>query len=396
MNALCWRPDVRKSGKNHPLGRRMLNVVEKPDRQTAGHALELSDVSHSYGGAMAVEGVHLSIGPGDFISLLGPSGCGKTTLLRIVAGFVEPTSGEVLLDGISMRGVPPSRRKVGIVFQNYALFPHMTIYENVAYGLRARKARESEVRARVGEMLDLVQLGHLAERYPSQLSGGQQQRVALARAMAIRPSLLLLDEPLSALDKNLRLDMQIEIKRMQRNFGITTIMVTHDQQEAMTMSDRIAVLENGRVQQFAEPTSIYDRPSNMFVNSFIGSTNILPVRLLERRGERVSLQLRDGTAFSVRATRDLPTGSDLVLSVRPEALRFAADGEPAELVGSVIIALPLGPSTLYDIALPSGEAIKVEVPRETNQSPKAEGDKVGLVFKTGSDPLLFTSTEAQT
>jgi ABC-type proline/glycine betaine transport system ATPase subunit len=223
----------------------------------AGHALDIVGLTHRFGAFTAVDDVTLSIRPGEIVALLGPSGCGKTTLLRAVAGFIRQNQGRVLIDGASVDDLPPERRNIGIVFQNYALFPHMTVAQNVAYGMEARRRPRAEIRERVQRFLSIVQLDAMAERFPRQLSGGQQQRVALARALAIEPQILLLDEPFGALDKNLRLDMQIEVKRLQRQFGLTAIMVTHDQEEAMSIADRIAVMNRGRVEQLDTPVAIY-------------------------------------------------------------------------------------------------------------------------------------------
>ena len=241
----------------------------------AARTLDVDDLTVRYGQTLAVDGVTLAIEPGEVVALLGPSGCGKTTLLRVIAGFVRQAAGRVLVDGAAIDHLPANQRNVGIVFQNYALFPHMTVTENVAYGLRARGQRGGAVDDRVARMLDMVQLGDFRERLPRQLSGGQQQRVALARALAVQPSILLLDEPFAALDRNLRLDMQIEVKRLQRQLGLTTILVTHDQDEAMSVADRIAVMNKGTVEQFDTPVAIYDRPQTLFVNGFIGTTNLL-------------------------------------------------------------------------------------------------------------------------
>ena len=225
----------------------------------AGRTLDVDNLTVRYGAAVAVDSVSLGIEPGEVVALLGPSGCGKTTLLRVIAGFVRQAGGRVLVDGVGIDHLPANQRNVGIVFQNYALFPHMTVAENVAYGLRARGQRGAAVGQRVERMLDMVQLGAFRDRLPRQLSGGQQQRVALARALAVEPSILLLDEPFAALDRNLRLDMQIEVKRLQRQLGLTTILVTHDQDEAMSVADRIAVMNKGKVEQFDTPVAIYDR-----------------------------------------------------------------------------------------------------------------------------------------
>src|SRR5215475_5744847 len=246
-----------------------------------GHRLRLEDISHRFGDVVAVRDINLDIAPGELVALLGPSGCGKSTLLRIVSGFIRQSSGRVLFDGEPVDHLPTSRRGAGIVFQNYALFPHMTVAENVAYGLEAQKWPRQRIAPRVAEMLALVHMSEFAQRKPRQLSGGQQQRIALARCLAIDPKVLLLDEPFGALDKNLRLDMQIEVKRLHREYGVTTVLVTHDQEEALSMADRIAVMNHGRIEQVASPTEIYDHPATLFVNQFVGTTNLIPGKLVE-------------------------------------------------------------------------------------------------------------------
>src|SRR5256712_6512857 len=246
-----------------------------------GHRLRLEDISHRFGDFVAVRDINLEVSGGELVALLGPSGCGKSTLLRIVSGFIRQSQGRVLFDNEAVDHLPPSRRGAGIVFQNYALFPHMTVAENVAYGLEAQKWPRQRIGPRVAEMLALVHRAECAGRKPRQLSGGQQQRMALARCLAIDPKVLLLDEPFGALDKNLRLDMQIEVKRLQREYGITTILVTHDQEEALSMADRIAVMTRGRIEQISSPTDIYDRPATLFVNQFVGTTNVLTGEVAE-------------------------------------------------------------------------------------------------------------------
>src|SRR5437762_30424 len=239
-----------------------------------GHRLQLDNITQRFGDFVAVENIDLDVSGGEMVALLGPSGCGKSTLLRIVSGFIRQTQGRVLFDGQAVDHLSPSRRGVGIVFQNYALFPHMTVAENVAYGLQAHRWPREKIAPRVAEMLALVHMSEFAARKPRQLSGGQQQRVALARCLAIDPKVLLLDEPFGALDKNLRLDMQIEVKRLVRESGVTTILVTHDQEEALSMADRIAVMSRGVIEQVSTPTEIYDAPKTLFVNEFVGTTNV--------------------------------------------------------------------------------------------------------------------------
>src|SRR6478735_9197926 len=240
-------------------------------------SVEIVDVTKRFGSTVAVDNVSIEVLPGEFLSLLGPSGCGKTTTLRILAGFEQPDEGFIRISGNYVQGVPPYRRDVNTVFQHYALFPHMTVAENVAYGLRQRRNSRSDIRTRVGEALEMVKMSKLADRKSRQLSGGQQQRVALARALVNRPSVLLLDEPLGALDRKLREEMQIELKLLQNQLGITFIFVTHDQEEAMSMSDRIAVMLDGHIEQLADPDTIYEQPNSAFVAGFIGRNNFWPV-----------------------------------------------------------------------------------------------------------------------
>ncbi|WP_406855486.1 ABC transporter ATP-binding protein [Alsobacter sp. KACC 23698] len=327
---------------------------------SAGRSLVLDGVTHRYGDSFAVRDINLDIRGGELVSLLGPSGCGKTTLLRIIAGFVAQTEGRVIVGEEIIDDLPPSRRAVGIVFQNYALFPHMTIAENVAYGLAARGADKATQRAEAQRMLDLVQLGPMGDRLPRQLSGGQQQRVALARALAIKPSILLLDEPFAALDKNLRLDMQIEVKRLQRLSGITTVLVTHDQEEALSMSDRVAVLSQGRLEQFASPTAVYDAPETLFVNTFVGSANLLPGVVLGADAQGVHVRLDAGADIVARAGRG-DAGERVVACIRPEHLRIE-NGEVG-FSGVVEMALPLGSHVVHDVRTAGGLSVKVSEPR---------------------------------
>jgi spermidine/putrescine transport system ATP-binding protein len=285
--------------------------------------ITLDHVGKRFGDYIAVHEAHFEIGKGEFFSMLGPSGCGKTTTLRMIAGFEQPSSGRILLEGQDVSRVPPYRRNVNTVFQHYALFPHMSVRDNVAFGPRSQKLPEPEVTKRVGELLAVVRLGKFADRKPAQLSGGQQQRVALARALVNYPSALLLDEPLGALDLKLRQAMQIELKRIQREVGITFIYVTHDQEEALTMSDRIAVMNEGRVEQIGSPEEIYHSPATVFVASFIGVANLLPARVVGVVDTRVVATV--GGDRRVEATASgwgVKPGSDATLMVRPERLRL--------------------------------------------------------------------------
>ncbi|RWR10228.1 ABC transporter ATP-binding protein [Paenirhodobacter populi] len=267
---------------------------------------------------VAVDNVTLTVGAGELLALLGPSGCGKTTCLRMIAGLVDPTSGEIVIGGKPITKTPVHRRNMGMLFQNYALFPHMTVAENVAFGLEMRKFSRSEREDKVRKALDLVKLGHLADRIPSQLSGGQQQRVALARALVIEPSMLLLDEPLGALDKSLREQMQLEIRHLQQRLGLTTIMVTHDQDEALTMADQIAVMRAGQMEQIASATEIYQRPATQFVAGFIGASNFFEAEEVSRDGRRAQLVTTSGIPLDVTNMR-LVT-KRVMVTIRPEAI----------------------------------------------------------------------------
>ncbi|MFN5840018.1 MAG: ABC transporter ATP-binding protein [Acidimicrobiaceae bacterium] len=292
---------------------------------TGDSVVQLDKVRKQYGSFVAVHEADFSIGRGEFFAMLGPSGCGKTTTLKMIAGFEEPTSGRILLEGEDVSDVPPHKRNVNTVFQQYALFPHMSVFDNVAFGPRSKKLNDTEVNRRVREMLDVVRLGDFASRRPAQLSGGQQQRVALARALVNYPSALLLDEPLAALDLKLREAMQIELKRIQREVGITFVFVTHDQGEALTMSDRIAVMSEGRVEQVGAPFDIYSRPESLFVAGFIGSANLLPGSIASTDGGSTRVDLAGGAQVVVPAGNSadnvsLSSGTRVTVMIRPEQL----------------------------------------------------------------------------
>jgi spermidine/putrescine transport system ATP-binding protein len=313
--------------------------------------VRLDHVTKAFGETIAVDDLSLEIWRGEFFSLLGPSGCGKTTTLRMIGGFEETTSGTVYLGDQDVTGLPPFKRNVNTVFQNYALFPHLSIYENVAFGLRRKKVPDAEIKTRVGQMLDLVELPGYEQRKPTMLSGGQQQRVALARALINHPQVLLLDEPLGALDLKLRKQMQLELKRIQTEVGITFIYVTHDQEEAMTMSDRIAVMRAGHIEQLGDPESLYERPETAFVAGFLGVSNLLEGEVAGHEGGMVAIRLKDGTVIKAPAG---PNGQTAVrLGVRPEKLRVmtgATDGASGDLnavEGTVLDASYIGVSTQY-------------------------------------------------
>ncbi|MFJ4623901.1 ABC transporter ATP-binding protein [Streptomyces sp. NPDC088812] len=363
----------------------------------AGPAIALIDVAKDFGGnrnAAAVRGVDLSIGEGEFFSLLGPSGCGKTTTLRMIAGFEEPTRGQILLHGRDMVGVPADKRDINMVFQSYALFPHLSVADNVAFGLRRKRVPKDEIRHRVQQMLHTVELADKADRRPRQLSGGQQQRVALARALVNRPRALLLDEPLGALDLKLRQSMQLELKRIQREVGITFIYVTHDQAEALTMSDRIAVMNHGLVEQVAPPREVYERPATAFVAGFIGTSNLIGGRLTSVGAETGVLDLGDGQRVTVPLRGSRTAGSAVELTVRPEKITLTAG--PADTAsrvrGTVREVVYLGTSTSYTVDTAAGAEMTVFQPNDGTASVSpARGDTVWLSWAVDHSYLLTTA-----
>jgi len=339
------------------------------------HAVELKEISKVYKGQnnrdfLAVDNVNLQIAEGEFFSLLGPSGCGKTTLLRAIAGFDVPTSGEILIHGQPMRDRPPFDRPVNTVFQNYALFPHLTVAENVAFGLQMDKVATSEIKTRVGDALALVRLNGLENRRPRQLSGGQQQRVALARALVKRPEVLLFDEPLGALDLKLRKEMQFELKSMQRQVSITFVYVTHDQEEALTMSDRIAVMNGGKVLQVGTPSEIYENPRSRFVADFIGETNFLSGQVMDSEGDRVQVLVDE--SLPLRVQHDTPIARDryVTLAVRPEKIMlYPADTNKEHCIPATVEdVIFLGTDTRFVVRLTPSSTIVV---RRQNLQPES-------------------------
>ena len=352
----------------------------------AARTLDVEDLSVRYGTSTAVDGVTLAIEPGEVVALLGPSGCGKTTRLRVIAGFVRQATGRVRVDGATIDHLPPNQRNIGIVFQNYALFPHMTVAENVAYGLHARGSRGPEVQARVSRFLETVQLGGFKERLPRQLSGGQQQRVALARALAIEPSILLLDEPFAALDRNLRLDMQIEIKRLQRTLGLTTILVTHDQDEAMSIADRIAVMNKGKVEQFDTPVAIYDQPQTLFVNGFIGTTNLMNGKIASLQNGTATVTLDVGASVTLPAPVGMGIGAPVLMSVRPEQLALAAAPRPDTWKIAPGLALPIGAQLVHEVRTTDGTFLKIIEPRRATMNDVA---RAYCTLAADARPTLF-------
>jgi putative spermidine/putrescine transport system ATP-binding protein len=353
-----------------------------------GHRLTLENITQRFGDAVAVHDVNLDVQGGELVAILGPSGCGKSTLLRIISGFIQQSQGRVLFDGEPIDDLSPKQRGVGIVFQNYALFPHMTVAENVAYGLQARRLPREKIALKVAEMLRLVHMSEFARRKPRQLSGGQQQRIALARCLAINPNVLLLDEPFGALDKHLRLDMQIEVKRLQRESGVTTILVTHDQEEALSLADRIAVMSRGLIEQVSSPTEIYDTPRTLFVNQFVGSTNVLDGEFTIADGS-ASVTIGNGAVLDVPPMTGIASGSKVKVSIRPEHLRFQAASAASGMAGTVKAVLPLGPHVIYEIEIKPGLTVKVSERRDAQNPLRMSGDHVVIVPASASACHVF-------
>ena len=364
-------------------------ALDRQHRLRQGHRLDIEAVTLAYGGTKVVDHVTLDVQPGELVALLGPSGCGKTTLLRAIAGFLRPQSGRILFDGKPVDHLPPGRRQVGIVFQNYALFPHMSAAENVAYGLQARRVPRPDIGPRVAAALDAVQMAGFAERRPSQLSGGQQQRVSLARAIVTEPAVLLLDEPFAALDRALRLDLQLEIKRLQRRLGLTAVMVTHDQDEAMSMADRMAVMRAGRLEQVDAPAAVYDTPASRFVASFVGASVEMPGRVADLQGDRCAVDLDAGARLVLDRTGGIGRNSRVVVSARPEHLVLHDDPAPDRLAADLRQSAPIAGMTVHDIRA-GGIEMKVIEPRRA--ALRAPGPvHVGLA--ASARPALFALDE---
>ena len=354
--------------------------------------IEIDHVVKSFGSFVAVEDADFSIAQGEFFSMLGPSGCGKTTTLRMIAGFEQPTSGAIRLDGVDVSRVPPNKRDVNTVFQQYALFPHMSVYDNVAFGPRSRKASKAEIAKRVPELLEIVRLADFANRRPAQLSGGQQQRVALARALVNLPKALLLDEPLGALDLKLRHAMQFELKRIQREVGITFVYVTHDQEEALTMSDRIAVMSEGRVEQIGTPTEIYDNPASVFVAGFIGQANLWPGTVTGRVNGTADITALGGASLKGRCHSDaLRPGTDAVLMVRPERIMIstAAPGPTGQRVRGTVVDLTFqGPIVRLVLHASDGTPIIANIDPDHDLPMLRPGDSVWASWSTSAASVL--------
>ena len=348
-------------------------------------ALRLDGVTKRFGAVTALHEAWLRVQEGEFVTLLGPSGCGKTTLLNLIAGFLDADGGEIFVGGRLVTQTPVWERDIGLVFQSYALFPHMDVARNVGYGLRARGVDKAEEARRVAEALSLVRLSALADRRPRQLSGGQQQRVALARALVIRPRLLLLDEPFSALDRNLRAEMQVELKEIQQRLGVTTIFVTHDQGEAMSMSDRVAVMSEGRILQVGTPEEIYRRPAHRFVAGFIGDATVLPGTLTTREGEQARVEAA-GLSFTVPAAPlgEAAPGTRVSLYLRPEHLHPDAQG----LAGTVISRAYLGDRAELWVETQGAGRLMLRVPGHAAMARWPVGAAISIGFE-GAEPVAF-------
>lgn len=373
-------------------------TVPVPGEQARAGSVEIRGITKRYGQAVAVDRLDLSIEPGEFISLLGPSGCGKTTTLRMIAGFEHPDAGEIRVSGRPVLGLPPYRRDVNTVFQAYALFPHMSVAENVAYGLQQRRTPKSEIRQRVSDALDLAQMRRFADRKPTQLSGGQQQRVALARALVNRPAVLLLDEPLGALDRQLREEMQLELKLLQSRLGITFVFVTHDQGEALSMSDRIAIMRDGRIEQLADADTVYARPASAYVAAFVGQQNFFRGRVVEG-GSAI-----DSPYALVRGTDGVLAGAASgQAAVRPEFVRIAAteptgggsteaSADANSARGELLGVSHLGETMQYLVRL--GEEQSLIVRRPTPESPSLSVGDAVVCSWDASSVLLFPADDA--
>jgi putative spermidine/putrescine transport system ATP-binding protein len=360
-------------------------------------AVQLDGVTKRFGKTTALDDVSLLVRRGELMTLLGPSGCGKTTLLNLVAGFLVPDGGEIAIDGQRVTDVPPYRRESGIMFQQYALFPHMSVAANVGYGLKMRRIAKPEIARRVAEALALIKLEGLEDRKPRQLSGGQQQRVALARALVIRPKVLLLDEPFSALDRNLRALMQVELKEIQRKLGVTTIFVTHDQSEALSLSDRIAVLAEGRIRQLGTPDEIYCRPVDRFVASFVGDVNVLHARLEHIHGATAALALGPARVLVPALTlQGVAPGAMVDLFVRPEELRVTDEGTPAAVCGIVAAQIYQGGHVdLYvDVPEAASSRVLVRVPGREGMSLWPAGTRIGITLAVDKAIAFRTAADA--
>ncbi|NGN40343.1 ABC transporter ATP-binding protein [Mesorhizobium sp. CGMCC 1.15528] len=352
------------------------------------------NVTKRFGDFTAVNDLSLSIFEREFFALLGASGCGKSTLLRMLAGFDEPTSGRILLDGQDLRGIPPYKRPVNMMFQSYALFPHMTVENNIAFGLKQEGMAKADIEKRVADMLKLVKLEQFAKRKPHQLSGGQRQRVALARSVAKRPKVLLLDEPLGALDKKLREETQFELMDLQQELGLTFVVVTHDQEEAMTMADRIAILDKGEVMQVATPTEVYEAPASRFVAGFVGNVNMFEGKVASRDAGSARISGGNGLTIKTENAGDASAGSDVVFAIRPEKIKVSskkpADAEANVAEGEIYDIAYLGDMTVYHVRLADGQVVKASSLNAVriSEDPLSWNDRAWISFRPDAGVVL--------
>jgi len=344
------------------------------------YILELKNLSKYYGDVLAADDISLGIRDGEFLTLLGPSGSGKTTVLLVVAGFEYPSLGDIVFQGKSINSVPPNKRDIGMVFQNYALFPHMTVFDNIAFPLKMRKVKKAEISRKVKEALELVQLGGYEKRNPKQLSGGQQQRIALARAFVFNPPVLLMDEPLGALDKKLREHMQLEIKHIQSQLKRTVIYVTHDQEEALVMSDRIVVMNEGKIQQIGTPDELYERPINKFVAGFIGESNFIEGIVTDKKGKMLAIQMSDGFRHNLHYDQNISIGDEIRFSIRPEKMFIVKEEIHAEnfLEGVIEEVIYVGETTRYKLRIGNQKTINLKEMNVLGGGKKKIGDKVKI------------------
>ncbi len=370
-------------------------ILSQGGRPTDGseNSVELRDVTKRHGETVAVDRLSLTIRKGEFFSILGPSGSGKTSTLRLLAGFEEPDSGEILIEGRPMQGIPPNRRPVNLVFQNYALFPHMSVARNVAFGLEMKGLPSADIGPRVAEALAMVRLAGKQERLPSQLSGGEQQRVALARALVNHPAVLLLDEPLAALDKQLRQEMEVELKALQERVGITFIFVTHDQEEGLTMSDRLAIMHHGRLLQVGTPEEVYTAPVSAFVANFIGVSNGLSGRVEEIEGDRASLAVEGIGHIRAPVQPGLRKGASVLVTIRPERVELSRDpvmdGDQNQLVVRIAKVIYSGNETHYLLTLPNNLVWKARIANTDGEAKRFEvGESAYLKWGVGQSVVL--------
>ncbi|MFE9694911.1 ABC transporter ATP-binding protein [Micromonospora sp. NPDC005806] len=369
-----------------------VSVFERPatQRGTGGYGVTLRSIRKEFGSSVAVENLDLDVRPGEFLTLLGPSGCGKTTTLNMIAGFLTPDGGQILLDGQDVHQLPPDRRDTAMVFQQYALFPHLTVGQNVGYGLRMRKRPKEEIRQRVAEALERVGLAGHEDRLPSQLSGGQQQRVALARAIVVQPKVLLFDEPLSNLDLKLREQLRLEIRHLQRELGTTSIFVTHDQTEALVMSDRIAVMRAGRIDQLDTPEKIYREPANAFVAGFVGQSNLISGVCMEAGADRCTVQLPTSDFVYARHTGTVTKGDDVRVLLRPEALRLGGESAATSLTGQVVEVVNEGSIATVVVDIAQDIRLRVTVSDPAAMSLPVPGELTTVSIPPGAARALPT------